>query len=214
MRVADRAGREVNYRYSNGDLSEVIDVLGQSTRYAYDAKHQLTQITDASSRITRINYVVSLDPPVGAGGVKLGKAPPTAKDRKDTLYAGGPPQVSSNAPLSGYRVSRVGRVTDPAGQATTYETTYDKTTRQFSTLITYPGGRKVIEVHDLEGRLLQKSHGSRVTNSNATARASKPPSTNGAWPLGWNTTNCINPCSPPTPTAPRPGARTKPAGIA
>lgn len=163
-RVSDRAGREVHYRYSNGDLSEVIDVLGQSTRYAYDAKHQLTQITDASSRVTRIDYVVSLDPPVGAGGVKLGKSPPAAKDSKDTLYAGGPPQVSSNAPLSGYRASRVGRVTDPAGQATTYETTYDKTTRQFSTLITHPGGRKVIEVHDLEGRLLQKSHGSRLVH--------------------------------------------------
>ena len=163
-RASDRAGREVHYRYSNGDLSEVIDVLGQSTRYAYDAKHQLTQITDPSNRVTRINYVVSLDPPVGAGGVKLGKAPPTAKDSKDTLYAGGPPQVSSNAPLSGYRVSRVGRVTDPAGHTTTYETTYDKTTRQFSTLITYPSSRKVIEVHDLEGRLLQKSHGSRVVH--------------------------------------------------
>ena len=152
-RISDRAGREVRYRYTGDDLVEVIDVLGQSTHYAYNAKHQLTRITDPLGRVTAIDYVSMLDPPVGAGGLKLGK-------EGAAIFVPGT-GVSSNAPTSGYRVSRVGRLTDPAGQVTSYETTYDKTARQFSTLITHPGDRRVLEVHDLEGRLLEKTHGSR-----------------------------------------------------
>jgi YD repeat-containing protein len=54
--VRDAAGRRVEYRYSGGRLSEVIDVLGQSWRYQYNNAGRLSVVSDPEGRELRIDY--------------------------------------------------------------------------------------------------------------------------------------------------------------
>ncbi len=61
--VSDHAGRSVTYQYTSGDLTSVIDVLGQTWTYEYEgATHRLTEVIDPTSRtLERTEY----DPATG-----------------------------------------------------------------------------------------------------------------------------------------------------
>ena len=64
--ITDRTGRKVQYHYQGEDLTEVVDVLGNSSRYTYDGNHQLLTLTDAEGRITTVTYATTVPPPPGA----------------------------------------------------------------------------------------------------------------------------------------------------
>lgn len=54
--VSDLANRRVEYSYTNGYLTQVLDVLGQPTTYQYDDKGRTIKTVDAGGRATFISY--------------------------------------------------------------------------------------------------------------------------------------------------------------
>lgn len=54
--VRDRTNRRVQYEYTNGQLTQVIDVLGHEWLYAYNALGYLVEKTDPEERKTTISY--------------------------------------------------------------------------------------------------------------------------------------------------------------
>ena len=54
--VRDADGRRVSYTYTDGQLTEISDVLGQSTHYEYDGDGRIIRKTDAAGRDTRMTY--------------------------------------------------------------------------------------------------------------------------------------------------------------
>jgi YD repeat-containing protein len=52
----DATNRRVEYGYSGGKLESVKDVLGLFSRYQYDSKARLNQVTDAAGRLTLIGH--------------------------------------------------------------------------------------------------------------------------------------------------------------
>ena len=54
--AVDGFGDKVQYSYTNNVLTQVIDLLGNSTYYTYDTGGRITQKQDAEGRITNITY--------------------------------------------------------------------------------------------------------------------------------------------------------------
>ena len=54
--MSDLSGREVIYTYASDLLSEVVDVLGNTSRYLYDAQGRIIESVDPAGRSTFVSY--------------------------------------------------------------------------------------------------------------------------------------------------------------
>jgi YD repeat-containing protein len=52
----DRTGRGVTYRYRDGNLSAATDLLGNETRFAYDAEGRLSEVVEPQGKTLGITY--------------------------------------------------------------------------------------------------------------------------------------------------------------
>jgi RHS repeat-associated protein len=138
--VTDRAGRQIRYQYTGSNLTQVTDVLGNLWTYVYDANGQPTSRTNPEGHTTTIAYSPSV--PAGAGVIT---------------------GVESTGPtLPDYKIAPVFTITDPEGNATSYQYVYDPSLQQYSITQAFPSGRRVISVYYSDGRLAQQTVGSRV----------------------------------------------------
>lgn len=94
-KIADPTGASIQLKYADGRLSEVIDQVGRSTKYAYDQWANLTTITYPDGKVTTYGY----------NNHDLIKA--KAADGYEINYAY----------VQDFKVSRVSRITEKNGTA-------------------------------------------------------------------------------------------------
>ncbi|WP_369793375.1 hypothetical protein [Xylophilus sp. Leaf220] len=147
--VQDRADRKILYAWVGDRLAQVTDARGGQWRYEYDARGQLTKRTDPTGASVQIAYADSV------------QAPPPAMDSGKNAAQGMPASgiVTTSVPVSTAAggPGRVGKLTDEAGTATLWNTTYDRTARQYTVTTQLADGQTVVRRYDQDGRLTRQT---------------------------------------------------------
>ena len=147
--IRDYTGRQVSYGWDGNKLLRVTNVRAEQWFYSYDTNGQLVKRTSPTGAITLVSYSASV------------RAGPTAMDSGKTAGQGlaSSGVVSTNASTTSAvnYAGRVGKMVDPMGRTTLWNTAYDKSTGKYTVTTDMPDGQIVEQVFDREGRQLSRS---------------------------------------------------------
>lgn len=134
----DANGNLTQYTYDDeGNRTSITDAKGYKTNYSYDENNNLKSVTDPQNRTTFYQY----DPVNKQVTIQDARSSSSEDNTYKTTY--------------GYNeLNKITSITDPLMRKTTY--TYDKSGNIGDT--TYPNGNKVVNTHDGDNRLSQKSY--------------------------------------------------------
>lgn len=140
--VEDREGRTVSYQWTGDRLTKVTDVLGYEWLYGYDNNGQLNQKTEPDGGIIKIAYTDSVPAPKTAMN--------SGKDKQQSESS----VVSTAAKDKDTKLARVGKITDKTGAVTVYNSSYNRTNKQYTITVDDPVGKKTVKVFDSKGKKL------------------------------------------------------------